>query len=66
MGQKYVSCREKTFPGAAECSATFTSTSEKELLEMAVRHGINTHGHSNTEAYREEVRSRFMDGTPPT
>lgn len=65
MGQKYVSCREQVAPDAPMCNAMFSSNNVKELLEMAVRHGINIHGHANTEVYREEVRNRFKDGTPP-
>lgn len=64
MGRKYVECHEKSHPGAPECDAMFTADNDDELLEMAVRHGINVHGHSNTEAYREEVRSHFMEGKP--
>lgn len=65
MGRKYVECHEQDFPGAPTCSATFTSDSEDELLEMAVRHGMNVHGHSNTESYREKVRSEFKEGNAP-
>ena len=64
MGRKFIECHEKSHPGAPVCSATFTADSDDELLEMAVRHGINVHGHSNTEAYREEVRSHFKEGAP--
>ena len=64
MARKFVECHEKSYPGAPECSAVFTSDSDDELLELAVRHGINVHGHSNTEAYREQVRSEFRLGSP--
>lgn len=64
MGSKFVECHEKSYPGAAECTAVFTSESDAELLEMAVRHGINVHGHSNTEEYRERVRNEFRLGSP--
>jgi hypothetical protein len=65
MGRKFVECHEKSHPGAPECSAIFAADSDKELLEIAVRHGINVHGHANTEAYREQVRKEFKQGTPP-
>jgi hypothetical protein len=64
MGRKYVECHEQDFPGAPACSATFTSDNEDKLLEMAVRHGINVHGHANTESYRDKVRSEFKEGSP--
>ena len=66
MGSKYVICGEQDFPGATTCTATFTAENDDELLEMAVRHGMNAHGHANTEAYREQVRNSFRLGTPPT
>lgn len=65
MGRKYVICKEEDFPGATRCSKTFVADSDDELLEMAVRHGINIHGHANTEAYREQVRGEFKEGNPP-
>lgn len=65
MAKKFVECHEMSHPGAPTCSAIFSADSDDELLEMAVRHGINVHGHSNTEAYRDKVRSEFRLGTPP-
>ncbi len=64
MGSKYVECHERDFPGAPECNATFVSENEDELLEMAVRHAMNAHGHANTESFREKVRSEFKEGAP--
>lgn len=66
MGSKYVICDEQDFPGATKCHATFVADNDDELLEMAVRHGINVHGHANTEEYRNKVRNEFRLGTPPT
>jgi len=66
MGSKYVICDERDFPDSSKCKATFVADNDDELLEMAVRHGMNVHGHANTEAYREKVRSEFKTGTPPT
>jgi len=65
MGSKYVVCTEQDFPGAPRCNATFVSDNDAELLETAVRHGINVHGHANTESYREKVRNEFKLGEPP-
>lgn len=65
MGKKYVQCQEEEFPGATRCNMTFTADNDDELLEIAVRHGINVHGHANTESYREKVRSMFKEGSPP-
>ncbi len=66
MGRKHVICHERTTDEAPDCGAVFSADDERVLLEMAVRHGINVHGHANTESYREEVRSRFRDGNPPS
>ena len=65
MGRKYVICGEQDYPDSTTCNATFVSDSDDELLEMAVRHGINVHGHANTEEYRDKVRSEFRVGSPP-
>ncbi len=65
MGRKYVECHEQDFPGAPKCTARFSSDSDDELLEMAVRHGMNIHGHANTESYREKVRGEFRNGSTP-
>ncbi len=61
---KHVICSEEDFPGATKCNATFVSDNDDELLETAVRHGINVHGKANTEEYREKVRSQFKTGAP--
>ena len=66
MGSKYVICDEQDIPGGSRCNATFVAENDDELLEIAVRHGMNVHGHANTESYREKVRSEFKLGTPPT
>jgi predicted small metal-binding protein len=66
MGSKYVVCNEQDFPGATKCTATFIADNDDELLEFAVRHGMNVHGNANTEAYREKVLSEIKTGTPPS
>ena len=66
MGSKYVKCSEQDFPGATSCSATFVAENDDELLEIAVRHAINVHGHANTEEFRQKIRSEFKLGSPPS
>jgi hypothetical protein len=34
-----------------------TATSEEELLEIAVQYAVDAHGHRDTPALREELRS---------
>lgn len=61
MGRKFIECNEPDFPGGPVCHARFSADTEKELLEQAGRHAINVHGHSNTEALREQLRGMIKE-----
>ena len=65
IGSKYIECTEQDNPGGPKCSALFTADNEEELLEMAGRHAINVHGHSNIASYRQQLRSQIKEGSPP-
>jgi len=65
MATKYINCHD--LPGGSSCahSVTISAGSEKELLEMAGRHGINVHGLANTPSMREAIRKNMKEGKPP-
>ncbi len=65
MGSKYVKCNEQEYPDGPRCNAVFTADNERDLLEAAGRHGINVHGHSNTAAFRNQMRGMIKEGMPP-
>jgi predicted small metal-binding protein len=59
----YVDCRE--FPSETNCTVTIAADTEKELLEIAVQHAVATHGHEDTQEFRQELRKAFKEGAPP-
>ena len=66
MGRKYIDCREQDVPGGGRCSWTLTADTEEELLEAALKHGINVHGHANTAEFRNKLINEFKDLPPST
>ena len=63
MARKYIDCRE--FPSEAKCSVTIAADTEKELLDVALQHAVSVHGHSDTPAFRLQLREAIRDGAPP-
>jgi len=58
MPRKYVDCRD--FPTANNCELAI-SGSESEVLDLAVLHAVTSHGHKDTPALREQLRSMLKD-----
>jgi predicted small metal-binding protein len=63
MARKYIDCRE--IPSATNCSVTIAADSEKELLDVAVQHGVTQHGHQDTPEFRNQLKQAMREGTPP-
>ena len=63
MGRKFIDCRE--FPSAMNCSVAISADSETELLEAAVQHAVQVHGHEDTAEFRDQLRQACHDGMPP-
>jgi predicted small metal-binding protein len=63
MGRKFIDCRE--FPSEMNCTLALSADSEGELLEAAVQHAMNIHGHQDTPELREQIKGAIKDGTPP-
>lgn len=53
MGRKIIDCRD--FPGSA-CSVALSADNEKELVEAAIQHAVQVHGHQDTPEFRAELR----------
>jgi len=56
--RKYIDCRE--YPSDKNCSLKISGT-EDEVLDLAVQHATASHGHDNSPALREELRSLLKD-----
>jgi predicted small metal-binding protein len=62
MVRKYVDCRE--VPSESNCSVAISADSEKELMEVAVQHAVQTHGHKDTPEFRQMLKKAIKDGSP--
>lgn len=58
MAQKYINCREIGNHGS--CSVAICGN-EEEVLDLAVIHGIITHGHDDPHALRAQLRANLQD-----
>jgi hypothetical protein len=56
--RKMIDCRR--FPSDRNCSLTIAGT-EDEVLDIAVRHAVEEHGHENTPELREKLRGMLID-----
>ncbi|MBC7908667.1 MAG: DUF1059 domain-containing protein [Rhodospirillaceae bacterium] len=61
MARKIIDCRE--FP-ESKCSVALSADNEKELLDAAVQHAVQVHGHEDTPQFREELRKIAKDEQP--
>lgn len=58
MSRKMIDCRK--VPSDINCSLTITGTQD-EVLDAAVIHAVDKHGHQNTPELREMIRSGLED-----
>jgi hypothetical protein len=56
--RKVIDCRR--FPAEKPCTIAISGT-EDEVLELAVLHATNVHGHANTPELREQIRTLLQD-----
>jgi predicted small metal-binding protein len=61
MTRKMVDCR--TMPSEINCTLTIAGE-EEEVLDAAVMHAVDKHGHENTPELREQVRAGLVDAEP--
>ncbi|HVT43696.1 MAG TPA: DUF1059 domain-containing protein [Thermoanaerobaculia bacterium] len=57
-GRKVADCRR--FPSESNCSLTIAGR-EDEVLDAAVLHAVNHHGHENTPELRDQIRGLLED-----
>ena len=56
--RKSIDCRDH--PSEKNCSLKISGT-EEEVLDAAVRHAVSAHGHADTPALREQIKSMLKD-----
>jgi predicted small metal-binding protein len=56
--RKIIDCR--WFPTENACDVAI-SGSEEEVLNIAVQHAVNSHGHPDSPQLREQLRSMLRD-----
>lgn len=63
MARRYIDCREH--PSVNHCSVVISADNDEELLDAAVQHGIDAHGHDDTPEFRAELKKAIKTGVPP-
>jgi predicted small metal-binding protein len=61
MTRKMIDCR--TMPSEIGCTLTIAGEPE-EVLDAAVAHAVDKHGHDNTPELREQIRGGLTDAEP--
>ncbi len=60
--RKVIDCR--WFPTENPCDIAI-SGNEEEVLNIAVQHAVQSHGHRNTPELREQLRSMLREESKP-
>jgi predicted small metal-binding protein len=63
MARKYVDCRE--MPSESKCTVAISADSDRELIEVAVQHAVQVHGHQDTRELRQMLMHAIKQGSPP-
>ena len=61
MARRMVDCR--TMPSEIGCTLTIAGE-EEEVLDAAVMHAVDKHGHENTPELRETIRAGLVAAEP--
>ena len=61
MARRMVDCR--SMPNEIGCTLTIAGE-EQEVLDAAVTHAVDKHGHENTPELRETIRQGLVDAEP--
>lgn len=62
MSRKYIDCRD--YPSVSKCSVAISADTVDELMEVAIRHAVQVHGHKDTPEVRSQLRKAIKDGAP--
>ncbi|WP_428625449.1 DUF1059 domain-containing protein [Sedimenticola sp.] len=63
MTRYYIDCRD--YPSDAHCTVALSADSKEELLEAAVQHAAQVHGHEDSPELRENMLKMFSEEEPP-
>jgi Protein of unknown function (DUF1059) len=61
MARKMIDCR--AIPNDIGCTLTIAGE-EDDLLDAAVAHAVDKHGHQNSPELREQLRGSLVDAEP--
>lgn len=61
MARKVIDCRD--FPGS-QCSVALSADNEDELIDAAVQHAVQVHGHQDTQEFRQDLRKLAHEERP--
>ena len=61
MARKMIDCRQ--LPSDINCTLTIAGE-EQEVLDAAVMHAVDKHGHEDTPELREQLRGVLVDAEP--
>lgn len=56
--RKVIDCRE--YPSEKNCTLAISGT-EEEVLNVAVRHAVQEHGHQDTPELRQQLKTLLKD-----
>ena len=56
--RKVADCRK--FPSEKNCSLTIAGT-ESEVMDVSVKHAVDSHGHKDTPELREQIKGMLAD-----
>ena len=59
MARKMIDCRD--FPSESKCTVAIAADTEEEILEVAVPHAVNKHGHEDSPELRRQIRSGIKE-----
>jgi predicted small metal-binding protein len=51
-------------PSESRCTVAISADSEKELIEVAVQHAVQVHGHQDTAEFRRMLKQAIKEGSP--
>lgn len=60
MARKVIDCRQ--FPSEKNCTIAIAADTTDELMEVATRHAVDTHGHTDTPELRAQLRESIKEG----
>jgi len=60
VARKVIDCRD--FPSENNCTVAIAADTNEEVLEVAVLHAVDVHGHKDTPELRKMIREGIKEG----